>query len=117
MGRHREHAVVVSSKYGARAITDAHTRAVEIFGSRMVTPMARGVVNDCYSFLVGPDGSKEGWEDSDQGDRDRAKFVEYLETTDLDWVEIQFGDDDGVTKVISDSDEKYRNGGLEGYWG
>ncbi|MBO0676745.1 hypothetical protein JRC04_04635 [Mycolicibacterium sp. S2-37] len=72
-------------------------------------------VNDYRSFLVAPDGSKEGWPDSDLGDGRRARLVEYLDaqrysddSTCLAWAEIQFGDDNLVTAIVRDSDEPRR---------
>ena len=67
------------------------------------------VQNGCcglHSFLVPPDGSKEGWEESDKGDDDRDTVIDILrkhEHTDgsnpLVWVEVMFGDDNGEDRV------------------
>lgn len=72
-------------------------------------------INNYQSFFIPPDGSKEGWCDSNEGDKRRKRFVKYLDqqreedgSTCLKWVEIQYGDNDGITKIICYSDEKRR---------
>ena len=64
------------------------------------------------SFFIPPDGSKEGWDDSEEGDKSRDRFVGWLrsvrEKYGLSWVEVQYGDNDYITKILRDSDEEYR---------
>ncbi len=55
-------------------------------------------VNGQHSFFVAPDGSKEGWEDSDEGDALRDRIVERLAVDGYEdgsspwsWVEVGFG--------------------------
>ena len=114
MGYIRHHAIVVTSWSGE--IVTAHVRAITIFGSKQVSRLLPEVINGFQSFLVGPDGSKEGWEDSDDGDALRRMFKEWLGeqvyedgSSALTWVEVQYGDDDLVTKIVSDSDERQRS--------
>lgn len=109
MGYMRHHAIVVTDGgYGdhielAEEAATAHGCAV--------SPIVKSPTNGYRSFLVATDGSKEGWPESDTGDERRAAFLAWLETTryedgscPLRWVEVQYGDDEGVTKVVSDSD-------------
>lgn len=56
-------------------------------------------VNGLHTFFVAPDGSKEGWDDSDKGDRLRGRIVERLAVDDYgdgsspwSWVEVGFGE-------------------------
>lgn len=49
-------------------------------------------MNDYVTVCIVPDGSKEGWEDSDKGDERRAALHEWLQSTDLTWVEVSFGE-------------------------
>ena len=117
MGYIRHHAIVVTgTDYipmagNPQGITPAQAKAVEIFGARNVSALLKSVMNGYHSFFVQPDGSKEGWADSDTGDRLRDEFVAWLDVqryTDgsgpLDWVEVQYGDDELVTAVCRDSD-------------
>ena len=48
-----------------------------------------------------PDGSKEGWEESVEGDRRRAEFLKWIAESDVwcDWVEVIFGGDDWDARV------------------
>ena len=56
-------------------------------------------VNGMVTVILAPDGSKEGWSDSDTGDRLREEFIEYLGTYNYeddsspwDWVEVEYGE-------------------------
>ena len=112
MGYMRHHAIVVSSFQDER-VEAAHAKAVELGMS--VTGITAAGTNGCRSFLIGPDGSKEGWGRSDQGDIERAAMIEYLDaqrhsddSSSIDWVVVQFGDDDMETRIIRDSDDHRR---------
>jgi hypothetical protein len=109
MGYMRHHAIVVTS-WQEEAVRDARAAAVTI--GCAVSEMLRAPVNGYWSFFIAPDGSKEGWPASDEGDRRRDEFVEWIEshTGDeqsrwLSWVEVQYGDDDGEAALIRGSDE------------
>ena len=113
MGYMRHHAIIVTSER-TPPIVNAVVKAVEIFGPALVTPLTVAVINNSRSFMVAPDGSKEGWPESDQGDSQRDRFIQYLRSTyhddgssSLDWVEVQFGDDDKESKVVRSSDMDY----------
>jgi hypothetical protein len=115
MGYMRLHAIVVSS-WSAPHIGDAHRKALELFDApaednyRPIAPVSgilKSGVNGYESFFVGPDGSKEGWDRSDQGDAARAAFVAWLNkqryedgSTSLKWAEIQYGDEEGHNQML-----------------
>lgn len=112
MGYMRHHAIVVTSS-APELIKAAYTRAVELGMS--VTGMTPEVINGYSSFLVAPDGSKEGWAESDAGDLRRDQFTAWLDgqryaddSTSLGWVEVQFDDDEHETAIVRDSDEHSR---------
>jgi hypothetical protein len=117
MGYMRHHAIVVTaSDYvkNEKQISDIkkiRDKAVEIFGSKhkLVSTIIPAI--NCYgSFFIAPDGSKEGWEDSDLCDKKRDKFLKWLQSQDKkgvysDWAEIQFGDDERINFMIRNNDE------------
>ena len=86
-------------------VDEAHKMALSIFPCAQVTDVTREVINGYKSFLVAPDGSKEGWADSDDGDSRRADFIRRLETTDwyLDWVEVRYGTEGGAAQIVNDA--------------
>lgn len=109
MGYMRHHAIVVTS--GTDRIEEAHAKALEIFGED-VTAIQRSLINGYSTFFVGPDGSKEGWEASDEGNRRRDVFVVWLDAQRYDdhsswlkWAVVQYGDDDGSARVVWHTDE------------
>ena len=59
--------------------------------------------------MIATDGSKEGWPESCTGDQQRDLFVQWCNdqrwsdgSSSLRWVEVQYGDDDGITKIVRD---------------
>jgi len=115
MGYMRHHAIVVTS-WNEEALNDAHKKAGSIFGPEQVTNILPDIMNGYRSFMIGPDGSKERWKESDIGDKRRDEFIDYCESvrledrsTYLDWVEVQYGDDEKETRICRDSDAIWRN--------
>ena len=103
MGYIRDHAIVVTGCYG-EYLDNAHAEATKIF--RAVTPIVEGGTNNSRSFLVPPDGSKEGWNESNAGDERRDQFIAYLRSlryadgsSPLAWVEVRVSDDDNQLKI------------------
>jgi hypothetical protein len=114
MGYMSHNAIIISSVFDDK-IEAAHAKAVTVFGSRMVSPILPAVTNGVRSFLVGPDGSKEGWTESNNADDMREEFRTWLRaqvyedgSTALDWVEVQYGNDDHETIIVDDSDADRR---------
>ena len=65
----------------------------------LITISLRTEINGYTTFFCGPDGSKEGWTDSDKGDSLRDRFIQRLEadtfedgSSPWEWVEIGYGD-------------------------
>jgi hypothetical protein len=109
MGYICNHAIIVSSEMAA-PLERAYLIGVRLF-TWPISPITPLALNGRRSFFVPPDGSKEGWPESDQGNELRNKFVEELKafvyedgSSPLDWVEVQFGDDYGVAKICNASD-------------
>jgi len=64
-------------------------------------------INNVGTFLIAPDGSKEDWVDSDEGDKRRDEFTTWLRTQILcdgsslfEWCEVRYGSDDRETKIV-----------------
>ena len=111
MGYMRHHAIIVTT-WDLDLIRHARNEATNIFGADAVTGLVDASTNGYRTFFVGPDGSKEGWDESDQGDQRRDRFVHWLNaqraedgSSWLDWAEIQYGDDDGDNRVLRHNDE------------
>lgn len=101
MGYIKHHAIVVTGFRG-KDVEAAH-RAAENAGC-VVTPFTDAQTNGYRSFLVAPDGSKEGWDTSLDGDSARERFKEYLAGAEergqyLEWVEVAYGSDDADAKI------------------
>lgn len=113
MGYERHHGIIVSTFTEERA-HKAHKTAKDIFAGD-VSEILKSRVNGIYSFFIQPDGSKEGWDESDFADARRDQFLKWLEkqafddmSNPYDYVEVQYGDDNLETIVVRDSDERRR---------
>jgi hypothetical protein len=114
MGYMRAHAIIVDS-WKSELLEIAHAKAITLFHGTaegrmdrvsLVTEITPATINGYRTFLVAPDGSKEGWSESDAGDRARAAFKTWLRaqayedgSTALRWVEVMFADDEGLAAV------------------
>lgn len=114
MGYMRHHAIIVTS-WNEKNLFKVHIKARRIFGDDLVSNIVKSLINDYQSFFIAPDGSKEGWEDSDIGDMKREAFIKSLDnfryedgSSPLDWVEVQYGDDWNETIIVNHSDEGER---------
>ena len=125
MGYIRHHAIIVTGRdYGEHKsdlsvfcdITDAHREATNvIFGSDCVSDLSVLHINCTRSFCIWPDGSKEGWAESDDGDGRRNAFITWLRaqyhedgSSPVAWAEVQFGDDANEACIVRSSDDDYK---------
>jgi hypothetical protein len=62
-------------------------------------------VNNEGAFFIAPDGSKEGWEESNKGNELRDEFKRWLKSSKLyiDWIHISFGGDNPELSRIEES--------------
>lgn len=105
MGYICRHTIAVTGTYG-NYIEGAHDFAKSVGAT--VTPIIDAPVNNERTFFVVPDGSKEFWPQSDEGDKQRKLILEYLKRLDYDdgsnplaWVEVVYGDDNGLVEIVN----------------
>ncbi|RLI72253.1 MAG: hypothetical protein DRP02_02245 [Candidatus Gerdarchaeota archaeon] len=104
MGYIQHHAIIVTSLKSE--IGRAHRQAKDIFKS--VGAIRKSPCNGYSSFFIPPDGSKEGWASSDEGNNWRRKFIGWLESQAykdgsniFKYVEVMYGDDEGQAEVTN----------------
>lgn len=105
MGYIRHHAIVVTT-FQKDLTEKVHQKAVEIFGES-VSNIVPSQINADYSFFIGPDGSKLGWKEDEDGDTRRDVFIEYIESlsyedgsNSVDYAELFYGDDEGDAGIV-----------------
>jgi len=103
MGYIKHHAILVTS-YDER-IALAHNKAKDIFHG-LVSDIVKSRVNGYASFFIAPDGSKEGWEQSYEGDRERDAFIQWINeqahedgSNAISYAEVFYGEDNRKSEV------------------
>jgi len=101
MGTQRHHAIVISGQEDHLMVA-AHNMAVSL--ELPTTPIVRARYNGWSSFCVVPDGSNEGWVESNLMDESRAVLIRWLTAhRQFDWIEVSFADEQGPSKILRDS--------------
>lgn len=109
MGYLRHECIVVNG-WDTKRVARAHEAATAIFNEArmgsLVSGLTQHTVNGGASFLIAPDGSKEGWEPSDRGEAARREFLEWLKSDEarqlgLGWALLLVGGDDGEFRVLA----------------
>lgn len=96
MGTFQHHAIIVTTfDYGLSL--DAKNQAVQL--ELGVTDIHKSSVNGVHTFVIMPDGSKEGWSGSEDGDKARQSFIEWVLSKSYEngsnpfhWVEVGYGE-------------------------
>ena len=98
MSYQRHHAIIVTGSLSYNYFEIAHSMAISIFP--IVSGLYPSMCNFYWSFFIPPDGSKEGWADSLEGDKRRDEFISFLNEKELTFVEVQYGDENGEDKIL-----------------
>lgn len=124
MGYMKHHSIIVTS-WNVKRLKEAHEKAIEIFSSlkttfgngydSLISPIISGIANSQDSFFIAPDGSKEGWEPSDDCNIARKEFLDWIVGSGnlCDYVEVEFGGDSDYNDVIR---SKHRDLDKEEYY-
>lgn len=109
MGYTVHHTISVTS-WNPDLLREAHAFAAAT--GAPVSTIVDGAINGVASFLVAPDGSKEGWEESAVGDARREQIKAWLSSkayedgsTALKWFEVEHPED-GAPRVIDHQTRK-----------
>lgn len=104
MGYIKHHAISVTS-WDSKAIKKAHRYAKKLFSKR-ASSVIKSTSNSWFTFFIAPDGSKEGWPESDKGDNERTEFINWLDSQKyeddsnvLAFCEFFYGEDNGHSKI------------------
>lgn len=117
MGYIKHHTIVVTS-WNRNLLEQAQKEARIIFSREffgeyngaddLVSSIVSGVVNSYESFFIAPDGSKESWEASKNGDTARELFIKWINSkahedgsNSISYVEVFFGDDNGKAEILN----------------
>lgn len=104
MGYFAHKALIVTSGYHHEELEKLHEMAKEL--ELPVTEIVEGRANGFKSFAVLPDGSKEGWDESDRVDEGRASLIGNMLGTRLNYIEVRFGGDDNNAFILHHNGEE-----------
>jgi hypothetical protein len=98
MGHIKHNAIVVTTSCQTQAFT-ARQKAINLgLGS---TDVVAAKANGYYTFLIVPDGFKEGWDGSADGDRARAEWVDWADEYGIhSFVHVRYGGDDDEERIV-----------------
>lgn len=101
------HDAIIVTGFRKADVNEAYQHATNECGLDATT-LHNSPMNGFWSFLIVPDGSKEGWADSDTGEIARAKWIEwakgcYARGVFFDWVAVRYGGDLETGSRVTDS--------------
>jgi hypothetical protein len=104
MGRIKHDAIICAASQDSDLLL-ARDKAIAL--GLPVSGFVPSFINGYCSFLIGPDGSKEGWESSDEGESNRAQWIAWTREIDLavDWAHVSYGGDDPELAHLVDHNE------------
>ncbi len=105
MGYIKHHTIVVTSS--GEFTNNAHNKAKEIFG-HLCSVIIYSKCNFYSSFFIAPDGSKEGWDQSDLYDLKRKEFINWINeqayedgSNAISFAELFYGEDNGYSEIVN----------------
>jgi hypothetical protein len=105
MGYMAHDAVIVTiSDFGERPDVAAFRQEMPKGFQQLVVGPIPSVTNGYSTYVFAPDGSKEGWGDSDIGDEWRQRFVALFSDGFADVVTVRWGGDFGQEVGVRASD-------------
>lgn len=107
MGTSYHEAIIITATTRATAIR-YYKLAKEIFKQCPLTYPTKEATNSISTFMIAPDGSKEGWNTSIQGDKERLQFLEVLKAkkgklgySEIEWVWVKYGFDLDESYIVA----------------
>ena len=108
MGYIRHDAIIVTT-WQEESLAKAHKKAKDL--NLAVSEIVESPTNGYVSFLIAPDGSKEGWEASKIGEESRRAWKKWVKNEKglfVDWVHVDYGGDDPHASIIEYADKEER---------
>ena len=106
MGYIKHKAITVTS-WDSEKLEKVHTKAKSVCGDR-VSEIIKSPVNGYISFIVCPDGSKEGWDSSEQGDKEDSELVDFINeqayedgSNSISYIHYFYGEDNRNAGIIN----------------
>lgn len=92
------HEAIIISCYTRKTAMKYYKVAKECFSICPISCPTKEATNSISSFMISPDGSKEGWDTSTTADKERLRFIDCIikqsrKLGGCEWVWVKFGYD------------------------
>ena len=91
MGTNIHHALLVHANEPHEALM-ARLQAMHTFYPEQVSSLCISAINGYASFMVGPDGARDGADRIGEGDKEREAFTAWLDKRNIEWLEVSYGE-------------------------
>lgn len=101
-----KHDAIILTAWDEERMAKIHAKAQET--GLPVSEIVKSPVNGYRSFFIAPDGSKEGWDASDEGDRRRETFKHWLRANPelyCEWVQVSYSSDSNKALIADESNK------------
>lgn len=117
MKQYKHHAILITTRH-RKFIEELRLKAKEFFlkgmqaktGHSLVGEITPSIIGDFYTMVIFPDGSKEGYETSEEADNIRGKIIASIKelnqkagNQELSFVEISYGSDTEPAAIINEN--------------
>ena len=104
-----KHNVMIFTSWDKRNLIKVRKFATTLLGS-LVTNIKSSNVNSTFTFFIAPDGSKEGWTESDIADDCRQKIADFVNSMAysdgsnvITFVDVSYSNDDREVLVANNN--------------
>ncbi len=107
MKQYKHHAILITTRH-RKLIDELRIKAKDFFlkgmqaktGHTLIGEITLSIIGDFYTMVIFPDGSKEGYETSEEADNIRGKIIAAIKelnqkvgNQELSFVEVSYGSD------------------------
>ncbi|GAL85614.1 hypothetical protein CHU_3573 [Sporocytophaga myxococcoides] len=115
MKQYKHHAIIITTRH-RKLINELRLKAKEFFikdmqaktGPTLIGEITPSIIGEFYTMVIFPDGSKEGYETSEEADNIRCKIVLAIKelnqkagNQELSFVEVTYGSDNEPAAILN----------------
>lgn len=113
MKQYKHHVILITAR-DRKLMDELRKKAKDFFlnglqaktGFKLIGEITPSIIGEFYTMVIFPDGSKEGYETSDEADKIRAKIIDAIKeinhqkgTQEISYAEVSYGSDSETATV------------------